>query len=166
MTELLEKKEDNCNQMFGTSNMNNQTVFTISLLVIIGLGVLFTINISSILRGKETEEAYLKFNSVRGMAIERSKLTYTLNFDQQNDIVSILNRSVRVVGVKPDKRQKPDIEKLVIYQFGNKPDIIITPIAYIDQNLVYSAPAWNTDSYLMELSDGELQKLIAQTYDH
>jgi hypothetical protein len=145
--------------------MRNQTVFTISLLVIIGLCVLFTINISSIMKGKNVDETYVKYNGVRGMAIEHNKLLYTLNFDQQNDVIGMLNRSVRVVGVKPDKRQKPDIEKLVIYQFGDKPDIIITPIAYINNNLVYSAPAWNVDNYLMELSDGGLQKLIAQTYD-
>lgn len=145
--------------------MNNQTVFTISLLVIIGLGVLFTANIRSILKGKGTDETYLKFNSVRGMAVEHNKLTYTLNFDQQNEIISILNKSVRVVGVKPDKRQKPNIQKLIVYQFGDQPDLVITPIAYINQNLVFSAPAWNTDNYLMELSNGELQKLLAQTYD-
>ncbi len=145
--------------------MSNQTVFTISLLVIVGLCLLFTVNITSILKGKESEEAYLKFNSVRGMAVEHDKLLYTLNFDQQNNIITILNRSVRVMGVKPDKRQKPDIEKLVVYQFENKPDIIITPIAYINNNLVFSAPAWNADNYLMELSNGELQKLFVQTYD-
>lgn len=145
--------------------MSNQTVFTIALLVIIGLGILFALNISTIMQGKDVDEVYLKYNSVRGMSVEHNKLQYTLNFDQQNNIISILNRSVRVVGVKPDKRQKPDIEKLVIYQFGNDPDIVITPIAYINNNLVYSAPAWNADNYLMELSNGKLQKLFAQTYD-
>lgn len=146
--------------------MKNQTVFTIALLAILGLGILFTINITAILRGKQTDEPYIKNESVRGMAIEYKKLLYTLNFNQQNEVVNILNRAVRVVGVKPDKREKPEIDKIIIYQFNNKPDIVITPVAYINNNLVYSAPVWNVDSYLMELSDGTLQKLIAQTYDH
>lgn len=145
--------------------MSNKSIFTIALLAVMVLGFILTININSILKGKVVEEAYLKYNSVKGMAVERNKLLYTLNFDQQNEIVSILNRSVRVLGVKPNKREKPKIDKLVIYQFGENPDIIITPIAYIDKNLVYSAPAWSPDNYLMELSDGQLSKLIAQTYD-
>ena len=146
--------------------MKNQTVFTIALLVILGLGILFTINITAILRGKEKNEPYIRNEGIRGMAVEYNKLLYTLNFNQQNQMINILNRSVRVVGVKLDKREKPVIDKIIIYQFDNKPDIVLTPIAYINNNLVYSAPLWNVDNYLMELSDGGLQKLLVQTYDH
>lgn len=145
--------------------MKNQTVFTIALIFIAGISILFIINMNAILKGKNAEEQYLKYNNVRGIAVEHKDLLYTLNFNQQNNLVDILNHSVRVVGVKPDKRQKPDISKIIIYQFGNQPDIVITPVAYVNKNLVYSAPAWNVDQYLMEISDGQLQQLLAQTYD-
>lgn len=145
--------------------MKNQTVFTIALLVIIGIGILLTINMKNILKGKETDEPYLKYNEMQGIAVQHNSLLYTLNFQQQTSLATMLNRSVRVVGVKPDKHEKPKIEKIIVYLFG-KSDVIITPIAYLNGNLVYSAPAWNADNYLMELSDGELQKLLDQTYDN
>ncbi|MFI5343323.1 MAG: hypothetical protein ACHQUC_03785, partial [Chlamydiales bacterium] len=109
-------------------------------------------------------EPYLKYNQMQGVAVQHNTLLYTLNFQQQTDLVTLLNRSVRVLGVKPDKHEKPKVEKIIIYQFG-KSNVIITPIAYLNGNLVYSAPAWNADNYLMEISDGELQKLLDQTYD-
>lgn len=144
--------------------MKNQTVFTIALLFIIGIGILFAINITSILKGKETDEPYLKYNQMKGVAVQHNTLLYTLSFEQQTQFAALMNRSVRVVGVKPDKHEKPKIEKIIVYQFDHS-DVIITPIAYLNGNLVYSAPAWNADNYLMELSDGEMQKLLDQTYD-
>jgi len=145
--------------------MKNRTVFTITLLFFTGIVTLFIMNLSTIFKSHKINEKYLKYNHVRGMAVEYNNLLYTLNFNQQNDIVEMLNHSVRVVGVKPDKRKKPEISKIIIYQFEDKPDIIITPIAYINENLVYSAPDWNEDNYLMEINQGRLQKLLAQTYD-
>jgi len=145
--------------------MKNRTAFTIALFFVLGVVALFAMNLSTILAKHTLDEKYLKYNHVRGMAVEYNDLLYTLNFKQQNDLVSLLNHSVRVVGVKPDKRKKPEISKIIIYQFEDKPDIVITPVAYVNKNLVYSAPDWNEDNYLMEINDGRVQKLLAQTYD-
>lgn len=145
--------------------MNNRIVLFFTIAVLAGMGILLAINMSSILTGQPAHQTYLKYNNVRGMAVGHNQMLYTLNFKQQNDVIDILNRSVRVLGVKPGKRQKPNIEKIVVYQFDNQPDIVITPIAYVDGNLVYSVPQWDQDGYLMELSDGDMQKLLMQTYD-
>ncbi|WP_068468089.1 hypothetical protein [Candidatus Protochlamydia phocaeensis] len=145
--------------------MTNRTLIYLTILVLVSMGVLFTLNMTAILTGKPEEETYLKYNQVRGMAVGHHKLLYTLNFKQQNDVIDILNRSVRVMGVKPGKRQKPNIEKIVIYQFNDQPELVLTPIAYIDGNLVFSVPQWNSDGYLMEVSNGRLQQLLSQTYD-
>jgi hypothetical protein len=145
--------------------MNNKTLLYLTLLVLFGMAILFAINMTSILTGQPENQTYLKFNDVRGIAVAHNQLLYTLNFEQQNRIIDILNRAVRVVGVKPGKRQRPTIEKIVVYQFDNKPDLIINPIAYVDQNLVFSIPQLEKDSYLMELSEGDLQQLLSQTYD-
>jgi hypothetical protein len=133
--------------------------------VFAGIAILFAINLDSILTGSPINQTYIKHNSVRGMAVGRNQMLYTLNFEQQNKVTNILNRSVRVVGVKPGKRQKPDIDQIVIYQFDKKPDIILSPIAYVDDNLVFTAPACVDQGYLMELSNGDLQKLLAESYD-
>ena len=144
--------------------MSNRTLFIFTGLIIAGLLVLLGFNMAPLFTKSPPSEPYLKRTHVKGMDIEHKQLLYTLNFNQQNDIVDILNRSVKVVGLKPGKRQKPDIEKIVIYQFGG-PDLVLTPIAYVDNNLVFTVPEWEKNSYLMELSDGYFNKMITQTYD-
>lgn len=145
--------------------MNNRTLYIMTACVFAGIAILFAINLDTILTGKPINQTYIKHNNIRGMAIGRNQMLYTLNFDQQNKATNILNRSVRVVGVKPGKRQKPDIDQIVIYQFDKKPDIVLTPIAYVDDNLVFTAPAWVDQGFLMELSNGDLQKLLSESYD-
>lgn len=145
--------------------MNNRTLVYLTSLVILGMLVLLGLNMTSLLTGQTEGRSYLRFNHVRGMAIDHNQLLYTLDFSQQNKVIEILNRSVRVVGVKPGKRLKPDFEKIIVYQFDDKPDLVISPIAYVDQNLVFSVPEWESDGYLMELSEGTLQNLLSKTYD-
>lgn len=145
--------------------MNNRTLVFFTILVLAGMITLLSLNMTSILSGQPDNQTYLKYNEVRGMAVSHNQLLYTLNFAQQNAVIDILNRAVRVVGVKPGKRQRPTIDKIVVYQFDNKPDLVINPIASIDQNLVFSVPQWVPDGYLMELSDGNFQRLLSQTYD-
>jgi hypothetical protein len=145
--------------------MNNRTLIYLTGFVIIGMLVLLALNMTSILTRQPESQAYLKFNDVRGMAINHNQLLYTLNFNQQNKVIEILNRSVRVVGVNPGKRQKPDFEKMIVYQFEGKPDLVINPIAYVDKNLVFSVPEWDPSGYLMELSEGDLQDLLSKSYD-
>lgn len=145
--------------------MKNSTVFVGSLIIVAITGLLLTFNIQKIMRGKDVEEPYLKFNAVKGMAVEHKDVLYTLSFKQQNDVISIINGAIPVLGVKPDKREKPEVTKIIVYQFNQEPDIVITPIAYVNQNLVFSAPKWNPDGYLMEVSQGDLHKLLSLTYD-
>jgi hypothetical protein len=145
--------------------MNNRTLIVLTSLVIAGMIILLAINMTSILTGQPANQTYLKYNDVRGVAVGHHQLLYTLNFNQQNTLITILNHAVRVVGVKPDKRQKPEIDKIVIYQFNGKPDLTINPVAYIDKNLVFSVPQWEKEGFLMELSEGDLQRLLSQTYD-
>jgi hypothetical protein len=146
--------------------MSNRTLLFLTALVLIGMITLFALNMQSILTGQPDDQTYLKYNHVRGAAVSHNEMLYTLNFDQQNELIDILNRSVRVVGVKPGKRKKPEVEQIIVYQFNDQPDLIIKPVAYVDNNLVFSAPAWNPDGYLMEISDGRLHQLLSQSYDN
>jgi len=146
--------------------MSNRNFYIMTAVVFLGMLTLFALNLTEVLTTQSDDpQTYLKYNDVRGMAVGHNQLLYTLNFKQQNTVVDILNRAVRVVGVKPGKRQKPNIDQIIVYQFDNKPDITITPIAYVDSNLVFTAPEWNGDGYLMEISNGSLQQLLSQTFD-
>lgn len=145
--------------------MTNRLLIYLTSLVVLAMLVLLGLNLTSILTGQPEDQTYLKYNQVRGIAIEHQQLLYTLNFKQQNRVIELLNKAVHVIGVKPGKRQLPSIDKIIVYQFDGQPDIIIKPIAYVDQNLVFSIPQWEKDRYLMELSDGDLHKLLSQAYD-
>lgn len=145
--------------------MTNRTLVYLTSLVFLGMLALFALNVSSILTGNPDNQTYLKYNEVRGMAVSHHQMLYTLNFKQQNRIISILNRAVRLTEIKPGEKQPPHIDHLIIYQFNDQPDILLTPITYLDHQLIFSVPQWDPDNNFMELSNGELQQLFSQTYD-
>lgn len=145
--------------------MNNRILVALTSAVILGMLVLLALNMTSILTGQPGGQTYLRYNHVRGVAIQHNQLLYTLNFSQQNQVIDLLNRSIRVVGFKPGKNEKPDFDQIIIYLFDGKPDVILTPVAYVDDNLVFTAPAWDKEGYLMELSEGDLKNLLSKTYD-
>ncbi len=60
------------------------------------------------------KQEILSYNDVRGMAIERQGLLYTLNFEQQNRMVAAINQNDAIQ------------DKLIIYRF-NHPDWVIEP---------------------------------------
>lgn len=145
--------------------MSNRLLAYLTGMVILGMVILLSLNMTTLLSGQPRTQTYLRYNDVRGIAVKHNNLLYTLNFNQQNKVVDIINRAVRVLGVKPGKRQPPAIESLIVYQFDGKPDLVINPIAYVDNNLVFSVAQWESEGYLMEVSEGALQTLLSQAYD-
>lgn len=145
--------------------MSNRTLFFLTALVILSMIALLAFNMKSILTGEPPNETYLKYNNIRGMAISHNQMLYTLDFKQQNAIASILNFAVPVNELKTGKRQAPNFDKLIVYQFEGEPEIVLTPVAIVDQDYIFSVPKWVQEGYLMELSEGDLQTLISKTYD-
>lgn len=145
--------------------MTNRTLIYLTALVILAMTLLISLNMSSILTSESKNQTYLRYNDVRGMAIAHNQLLYTLNFKQQNTVIDILNKAIHIIDIRPGQRQPPNIEKIVIYRFNNQPDLVINPIAYVNQNLVFSIPEWEQEGYFMELSNGALKQLLSQTYD-
>lgn len=144
--------------------MSNRTLGFLTALVILCMIVLFAINLNSILSGQPINQKYLQYNEVRGMAITRHKVLYTLNFEQQNEIVGILNQAIPI-NVIEGERTPANIEQLIIYQFQELPDIVLTPIGYVGKDMIFAAPQWTPNGYLKELSEGTLQKLLTESYD-
>lgn len=147
--------------------MSNRTLLILTAGMIFGLIVLVALNMTDLLLGQPSNQQYLKYNNVRGMAVSHNDAMYTLNFQQQNKVIALLNLSDPLEKIVSPKPLTLDIDKLVIYQFENNPDIVLTPVATSDSNLVFSVPAWipKGQHLLMELSEGDLQNLLAQTYD-
>lgn len=145
--------------------MSNRTLVLLTSLVLLAMFVLFAVNLSDILKRQPPDQTYLKYNTIQGMAVNRNELLYTLNFKEQNKVIQILNFAVPITEIKPGNRLPANIHDLVIYPLEGKPEIVLTAIAYVDNNLVFSAPAWVPNGYLMELSEGNLKTLLSQTYD-
>lgn len=144
--------------------MSNRVLFGMTGLVILCILVLLLLNAVPLIWTPKVE-TYLKYNDVRGMAVEHKKKLYTLNFEQQNDVIGFLNKSIPVGNsVAKDKSPKLEITKIVVYRFG-KTDLVITPIEYNNHNLIFSSPDWNQDGLMKDVSKGGLEDLLAQTYD-
>lgn len=145
--------------------MNNRTLVLLTSLVLLAMFVLFAVNLTDILKRQPPDQTFLKYNDIQGIAVKRNELLYTLNFNQQNKVIEILNFAVPVTEIKSGKREPANIRELVIYPLEGKPEIVLTAIAYVDNDLIFSAPAWVPNGYLMELSEGNLKTLLSQTYD-
>ncbi len=145
--------------------MSNRIFFYLIMMTLMGIGILFFFNLTPLLGRHEGPETYLKYNEIRGIAVQHHQLLYTLNFAQQNQLIDLLNHSVKITDFTGDI-QKPDIEKIIIYRFRGAEDLVINPISYVDENLVYFIPEWNPNGYLMDISGGQLQTLLSQTYDN
>lgn len=143
--------------------MNNSTLIWLAGLGVLGIVVLLFINTIPMIWAPSSE-TYLKYNDIKGIAVEHKEKLYTLNFEQQNELIGYLNRSLPITDAKvPNKKNKLDISKIVIYQFKG-PDLILTPIEYKNNSLIFSAPGWNTD-LMKDTSGGSMQQLLSTTFD-
>ena len=155
--------------------MSNRTIFYMTFTVIAGILVILGINAAQAFGSFRPK--YLAPNDVRGMAIEHNKLLYTLNFEQQNALLEILNHSIPIDSKIPQEDQSKtplEFERLVIYLFEG-PDIEIKPVGYFKKAspidgtmldlLVFSAPKWNPRGLMQETTLEDFKKLISNTYD-
>lgn len=107
---------------------------------------------------------YIQQDMVEGMAVQYRGKLFTLNFEQQTKAIDIFNRAIPVGQLQTSKDNLAvDFEEIQIYRF-KQPTVVITPLAWIDQNLMFQAPLWSPNN-LLEVSQDELYKLINQSYD-
>ncbi|MEI8125413.1 MAG: hypothetical protein WCG42_06640 [Parachlamydiaceae bacterium] len=163
---------------------NRKTGLTITLVMTIavlgGFATILLMNVAAMLG--VVPSRYISPNDVRGMAVEHNQMLYTLNFEQQNELVDIFNHAIPVgkevaAARSVTPKQTPDIQKIVIYRFSG-PDIVITPVSYViksqsvthsaeleQANLVFSVPEWNANGLLEEATSDKIQKILFTTYD-
>lgn len=138
----------------------------LTLLVLLGMGIILLLNFSSSLLLQPKNERYLSYNGVRGMAVEHDHLLWTLNFDQQNSVIAHLNRSIPIGKNTRHLEKKPlIIDRLIIYRF-HAPDLFLTPVGYDGDNLIFQSAVWNPSGYLLDVSGGSFNVLLSQTYDY
>ncbi len=141
--------------------------FSLALLTFVGVVcvvALFVLNSYPLLSSPQGK-TWIPVGDVRGSAVENDKVLYTLNFEQQNSLIEMINQS-RSEKQKPSSNHSLNPQKIIVYRFDNKPEIVIQPIEYTaDDNLVYSVPTLFPDGVLVETSGGKLKQLLIQAYD-
>lgn len=159
---------------------NVRITWYVIIAVVIGFAIIILLNVVNLMGISHAK--YIAPSEVRGMAVEHDHVQYTLNFEQQNALVDIFNRSIPVSREEVQPRMKPlaktfGVQKIVIYRF-NAPDIEITPMGYVSKiyskegsehveqmNIVYSAPIWNPNGLMEEATQDQMQELLSKTYD-
>lgn len=144
--------------------MSNQTTGLLVALLILAVGALFFLQYSGT-SWETPREKYLMPNDVKGMAVEHEGKLFTLSFQQQQQAVNILNRSVKI-GSKLPGNGKPmqfGYDRLIIYMFKGK-DIEIQPVTLVNQQLIFRVDAWNPEGLMRETGPGELQPLLMESY--
>jgi hypothetical protein len=161
--------------------MNKRTTLVMTGAVVAGFLIILMMNIASFF-GIESA-TYLSPNNIRGSAVEHSGLLYTLNYEQQNRLLGIINRSIpltkdEAAERKADGAANQEVQKVVIYRF-NVPDLELVPVGYVKPRagsaapkeeilaMVYSVPGEVTPvGFLEESVPGELKQFFSETYDH
>lgn len=144
--------------------MSPRIISFMTIVVLFGMAIILLLNLTTLLSPPPIEK-YLSFNGVRGMDIQHDNKLYTLNFEQQNQLIAYINESISVGGGTPKSQAIPlNFTKLAIYRF-DKPDLVVNPIAYDGDDLVYQATEWNAQGYLKDTTQGSMKELIAGTYD-
>lgn len=134
------------------------------ILCLIGFALLFALNLFPYI-WTPNPSTFINQDAVSGMAVEHNGLLYTLNFEQQKETIAILNRSIPVGPVQATPQDAPlDIQRIVIYRYDD-PEVVISPVAWINKSLVFSAPDWSKGN-LMEVSRETFYNLIYDSYDH
>lgn len=144
--------------------MSDRAIYWLTGLVVLCMIALLLLN-SVPLIWSTPKEKYIKYNDVRGMAIEHQQKLYTLNFQQQNEVIGYVNKSLTVPqsSVK-NVNSKLDFTKIIIYRF-NAPDMILIPIEYNDNNLIFSNSELNPSGLMRDTSRGGLKNVLANAYD-
>lgn len=141
-----------------------ERLITYSLILLGCLGLLLAANLLRLSRTGPADK-YLNHNNVSGIAVEHQGLLYTLNFEQQNAFIDLLNRAVQITkeGVTTPSISF-NFSKIVVYPLKGK-EVVLNPVENsADGFIAYSAQLF-PDGYLKDTSQGQLLKLITQTYD-
>lgn len=143
--------------------MKSNTFAYLIAAVIACMIILLLVNTLTIVQGPVLEKFILP-NDVRGMAVLHRGKEYTLNFSQQNTLLGYLNQALPQEAGEQTKKTVLDFDKIIIYTF-RPPNIEVMPIAYIHDELLFTAAEWNSGSPLLDTSRGQLKSLLPTTYD-
>lgn len=144
--------------------MSTRLINSLAILAIVGIFALFASHfIPMVWTGPK--QKYVEYNDVNGIDVSKGTLPWTLNFKQQNDVLDRINQSIMIKksDFQPSQDKFP-FESITIHRFKDK-DIILKPIGKKNKNIVFSVPQLSNDTYLQDVSEGDLLSFLETTYD-
>jgi hypothetical protein len=160
-------------------NTGARLTYLMTFAVLAGFAIILIMNAAAFLG--VVPSGYLSPNDVRGIAVEHDQKLYTLNFEQQKDLIDIINRFIPVGHELVEKRKvevehPPEVKKIIIYRFHG-PDLELVPVAFVSKStsvisnvdestisIVFSVPEWNKNGLLEESTGDDLTKFLSSTY--
>ncbi|MBS4168751.1 hypothetical protein [Parachlamydia sp. AcF125] len=145
--------------------MNSQTLWLMTLLVLVGMGILFLMNFTPALHQATLEKKQLDLNDIKTITIEREGKPHTLSLEQQIELIKYLNLAHPVQKSPHENQLDPiDFEKITVYRFKH-PELTIIPVGYMGPNLLFSSLELNPSGYMRDSSEGKFKNFIAQSIE-
>jgi hypothetical protein len=140
--------------------MKSSTLTLLVGVMVAAVALLLLVNFFSIYLQPDAKR-FIKPGEVKGISVFHGEKEFAANSRQQNDIISILNQSVRLKPdmVQKDEKQQIAYSKIVIYRF-DQPEIVITPIEVVKNQLIFSCPEWYPEGYMREVGPGNLNAIL------
>lgn len=127
-------------------------------------GVLIVQRLVSYMGSEEEHfEKRINPNWIRGSALLIGEKPYTLNLDQQMELINILNESdLFATSASLTPVSWP---KITLYRFSGQSDIGVAVLGQSEGKAIFKADPGYADQPLMEKSPGSLKKLIDSSRD-
>ncbi len=113
---------------------------------------------------QQIDSGYLDPYKIRGTELVFKGKPYTLNFEQQQEAVELINRCIPIGKLRGSPIPPPGMDKIVVYLFDKKP-VELTPINVSQDEFTFKAPALNSEGYLLDVSAGRLWRLLETAHD-
>ena len=112
---------------------------------------------------EEHFEKRINPNWIRGSAATIGEKPYTLNLDQQMELISILNESE--LFTQASSLTPVSWPKLILYRFSGQPDVTVTVVGLSGGKAIFKADPVGSDQLLAEKNAGSMKKLIDSSRD-
>lgn len=106
---------------------------------------------------------FVNSEEVKGSAIQHKSSIYTLNFEQQNALIELLNRG-KIVRANRSQQVNPEITAILIYLFNQDSPLALTPMT--NDYSLFAISDWGGERFLAAYEPKSLQLLLSSTYDH
>ncbi|MDP1836240.1 MAG: hypothetical protein Q8K75_10000 [Chlamydiales bacterium] len=143
--------------------MNARNAIYAALVIIVLVGILLLRSSVQIVPENRVT-TLLQPNDIRGMEIVYKNLPYTLNFDQQQEMLELINRCIPVGKISASPGGLPYFKKIVVYLFG-RPSIELNQVDFAENEFYFQAPGLNADGFLMDVSGGRMFQLVESAHD-